>query len=77
MIQNSNLLTLLSLNLPLSSHPLQVVNGCRNSRLVVDEDEFEVGEKLQKIAMYWLINFKEIVIVKPLVVGKLGLFTVM
>ena len=26
--------------------------GCRNSRLVVDEDDLEVGEKLNKIAMY-------------------------
>ena len=34
-------LTLSSLNLPLSSHPLQAVNCCRNSRLVVDEDDLK------------------------------------
>ena len=32
-------LTLSSLNLPLSSHSLQAANCCRNSRLVVDEDD--------------------------------------
>ena len=36
-----------------------------------------MGEKLNKIAKYWLNSFKEIFIIKPLVVGKLGLFTVM
>ena len=44
--------TLSCLNYPLSSHPLQAVNCCRNSRLVVDEDDFGVGGKLRKIAMY-------------------------
>ena len=34
-------LTLSSLKLPLSSHPLQAVNCCRNSRLVVDEDDLK------------------------------------
>ena len=34
-------LTLSSLNLPLSSHPLQAANCCRNSRLVVDEDDLK------------------------------------
>ena len=32
-------LTLSSLSLPLSSHPLKAANCCRNSRLVEDEDE--------------------------------------
>ena len=32
-------LTLSSLNLTLSSHPLQAANCCRNSRLVVDADD--------------------------------------
>ena len=34
-----NSVTLSSLTLPLSSHPLQAANCCRNSRLVVDEDD--------------------------------------
>ena len=29
------------LNLPLSSHPLQAANCCRNSRLVVNEDDLK------------------------------------
>ena len=32
-------LTLSGLDLPLSSHPLQSANCCRNSRLVADEDD--------------------------------------
>ena len=28
-------------NLPLSSHPLQAANCCRNSRLVVNEDDLK------------------------------------
>ena len=34
-----NGLTFSSLNLPLTSHPLQGANCCRNSQLVVDEDD--------------------------------------
>ena len=34
----------------------------------------EVNEKLKKITMYWQASFMEILIKKPLVVGKLGLF---
>ena len=34
-------LTLSGLNLPLSSHPLQVENCGSDSRLVVDEDDLE------------------------------------
>ena len=34
-------LTLSSLNLQLSSHPLQAPNCCHNSRLVVDEDDLK------------------------------------
>ena len=39
-------LTLSSLNLPLSPQPLQAANCCRNSRLVEDEDDLEVGEDI-------------------------------
>ena len=35
------MLTLSSLNLPLSSYPLQAANCCRNSRLVVGEDDLK------------------------------------
>ena len=34
-------LTLSGLDLPLPSHPLQAANCCRNSRLVVDEDDLK------------------------------------
>ena len=34
-----------------------------------------MGEKVQKIAMYWETSFMEIFIQKPLVVGKLSLFS--
>ena len=33
--------TLSNLNLPLSFHPLQAANCCRNSRLVVDKDDLK------------------------------------
>ena len=36
---------------------------------------FEVGEKLKKIVMYWYDSFIKIIIIKPPVVGKLGLFS--
>ena len=49
-------LTLSILTLHWHLHPLQAANCCRNSRLVVDEDDF---------------HFRS----KPLVVGKLGLFS--
>ena len=38
---------------------------------------FDVGEKLKKIAMYRWNSVKEIFIIKPLVVEKLSLYTVM
>ena len=47
------ILTLLSLTLHFHFHPLQATNCCRNSRLVVDEDDLQCGEKLMKIVMYW------------------------
>ena len=34
------------------------------------------GLKLKKIVMYWYASFMEIFIPKPLVVGKLGVFSV-
>ena len=44
----SYLLTLSSLTSPLSSHPLQAANCCRNSRLVVDEDDLMWVQKIKK-----------------------------
>ena len=46
-----NVLTLSNLNLPLYPHPLQAANCCRNSRLVVDEDELK-----------WVTNEKNILL---------------
>ena len=46
-------LTLSSLNLPLSSHPLQAANCYRNSRLGVDEDDLKCvinGKKLLRLS---------------------------
>ena len=45
-------LTLSNLTLHCHLYPLQATNCCRNSRLVVDEDDFDVGDKLKKIFMY-------------------------
>ena len=68
-------LTLSNLNLPWSSSsttsrelPSQfwTCSGWRWS---------EVGEKLKKITMYWWTSFMEIFVLKPLVVGKLSLFS--
>ena len=42
-------LTLSSLNFPLSSHPLQAANCCRNSRLVVDEDDLKWVKNKRKL----------------------------
>ena len=42
-------LTLSNLNLPLSPHPLQAANCCRNSRLVVDEDDLKWVTNLRKL----------------------------
>ena len=43
------LLTFSSLDLPLSSHPLQAANCCRNSRLVVNEDDFMWFKNYRKL----------------------------
>ena len=34
-------------------HPLQAANCCRNSRLVVNENDLKWVEKLKKIAVFW------------------------
>ena len=55
-------------------HPLQAANCCRNSRLVVDEHDlmwFKYERKLPCIVN----SFMEISVPKPLVVGKLSLFS--
>ena len=46
-------LTLSGLNLPCHLHPLRAASCCRNSRLVVDEDD------LKKIVMYFDIFVKQ------------------
>ena len=49
-IKTSNLS---SLTLHCNRHPLQAANCCRNSRLVVDEDDLMLLKKIKKIAMNW------------------------
>ena len=49
----STLLNLSSLNIPLSSSSTTSRKLLLHSLLVVDEDGFDVGEKVKKIAMYW------------------------
>ena len=62
--------TLSSLTLHFHLHPLQAANCCRNSRLVVDEED------LMWVFVYVLVNqFHEIFILKPLIVGKFSLFS--
>ena len=56
-------------------YPPQAANGYRNSRLVVDEDDLKYVKKVKKIAMYWLKSFMKIFLLKPSVLGKLGLFS--
>ena len=45
-------LTLSILTLHCHLHTLQAANCCRNSRLVVDEDDLKWVKKLKKITMY-------------------------
>ena len=66
--------TLSSLVLPLfyhyHLHPLQAANCCRNYRLVVDEDDSMWFKNLRKLP-----SFMEIFVLKPFVLGKLGMFS--
>ena len=45
-------LTLLILTLHCHLHLLQAANCCRNSRLVVDEDDLKSVEKIKEITLY-------------------------
>ena len=51
-------------------HPLQAANCFRNSRLVVEQDDWMWFKNSRKIA-----NFMNIFVLKPLVIGKFGLFS--
>ena len=68
-------LTLSGLNFPLSSSSttsrelLSQFLTCSGWRW------FDVGEKVKKNAMYWWASFVDFFVLKPLVVGKLGLFS--
>ena len=70
-----NPLTLSSLDLPLSSSSttnrelLSQFSTCSGWKW------FDVGEKLKKLAIYWYTSFIEIFLLKPLIVGKLSLFS--
>ena len=68
-------LTLSNRNLPLSSSSttsrelLSQFSSCSGWRW------FDVVKKLKKIAMYWSTSYMIIFVLKPLVVGKLSLFS--
>ena len=51
-------LTILNLNLHCHLHPLQAANCCRNSRLVVDEDDLKWVTDEQNIQLF-LKQFQE------------------
>ena len=65
------LLTLLGLNLPLSSHPPLGANCCRNSRLVVNEDDLKWLENEKNISLLSK-QFRENIRFKTPGCGKLG-----
>ena len=50
----TSFLTHSGLDLPLSSHPLQAANCCRNSRLIVDKDDLKWVKNLENC--YVLVN---------------------
>ena len=50
------------MNLPLSSDPLQAANCCRNSRLVVDEDDLKWVTNAEKIFLLLTLFHKQILI---------------
>ena len=56
-------------------HLLQAATCCRNSRLLVEKDDLKWVKKQRKFTMYWQSSFMEILMLKPLVVGKLDLFS--
>ena len=70
-------LTLSSLNLPLSSSSTTSRELLPQFLTCSGRRWYEVGENFWKIAMYWSMSFMEIFILKPLVIGKLSLFSVM